>query len=185
MGWRGSCILPRLLCQAASVDEAGAALCVAASGASAKSTRRALALPDSGARARPTPTPVTGVDRAKWLPGMPTAKIAVQRDVAEYQRANTSDGRASETARLSRLSACFGRLVTISREKPCSYVSKKWLSYGPGTGRRLWKSRRKGRITERDAPSCDQELKVRIHLPPAQSPQTTVPGGRLRDHRLA
>jgi len=79
---------------------------------------------------------VTGVDGAKWLPGMPTAKIAVQRDVAEYQRANTSDGRASETARLSRLSACFGRLVTISREKPRSYVSKKWLSYGPGTGPR-------------------------------------------------
>ena len=79
---------------------------------------------------------MTGVDGAKWLPGRPTAKIAVQRDVAEYQRANTSDGRASETARLSRLSACFRRLVTISREKPRSYVSKKWLSYGPGTGPR-------------------------------------------------
>jgi len=39
-------------------------------------------------------------------PGMSTAKIAVQCDVAEYQRANTSDGRASETARLSRLPAC-------------------------------------------------------------------------------
>jgi|SRR6516162_189088 hypothetical protein len=29
-----------------------------------------------------------------------------------------------------------------------------------------------GRDTERDAPSCDQELKVRIHLPPAESLQT-------------
>src|SRR6516225_7074652 len=41
--------------------------------------------------------------------------------------------------------------------------------------RRLWKSRRKGPITERDAPSRDQELKVRIHLPPAASLQTFGP----------
>ena len=45
--------------------------------------------------------------------------------------------------------------------------------------RRLWKSRRKGPITERDAPSCDQELKVRIHLPPAESPFRTQKAGVL------
>ena len=51
---------------------------------------------------------------------------------------------------------------------------------------RLSKSRRKGPITERDAPSCDQELKVRIHLLPAESPLRTQFGQRrLADEKAA
>src|SRR6516165_11510317 len=81
----------------------GAAACVAASGALAKSTRRALAARDKWGSRSPTIGARDRCGRSEMAPGMSTAKIAVQCDVAEYQRANTSDGRASETARLSRL----------------------------------------------------------------------------------
>ena len=84
----------------------GAAACVAASGALAKSTRRALAARDKWGSRSPTIGARDRCGRSEMAPGMSTAKIAVQCDVAEYQRANTSDGRASETARLSRLPAC-------------------------------------------------------------------------------